>query len=232
MKVFLAGAGGAIGRRLTPLLVCNGHEVVGTTRSADKADAITALGAAPVVVDVFDADALARAVADAKPYAVIHQLTDLAFAPGTPQYDEGLKRNARLRVEGTPNLVAAARAAGATRMVAQSIGWIYAAGEGARTEVDPLVAGTVIADAVRALEQSVLSLPEGIVLRYGFLYGPGTWYDEAPKSPAVHVDAAAQACLLALTKGRPGTYNIAEDADTTSSEKAKRELGFDPGFRL
>lgn len=232
MRIFLAGAGGAIGRRLTPLLVRNGHDVVGTTRSADKADAIAELGATPAVVDVFDAAAVRAAVTAAKPDAVVHQLTDLAFAPGTPQYEEGLKRNARLRIEGTPNLVAAAKAAGVTRMVAQSIAWIYAAGEGAHTEDDALMAGTVSADAVRTLEQSVLSLPDGIVLRYGFFYGPGTWSADAPKPPAVHVDAAAQACLLALEKGRAGVYNIAEDSEAVSCEKAKRELGFDAAFRL
>ena len=97
MRVFLAGAGGVIGRRLTPLLVRMGHQVAGTTRSAEKADAIAKLGAEPVVVDVFDAGALKRAVAAARPDAVIHQLTDLAFAPGTPEYQEGLRRNARIR---------------------------------------------------------------------------------------------------------------------------------------
>ncbi len=232
MRIFLAGAGGAIGRRLTPLLVRNGHEVVGTTRSAEKTDAIAKLGARPVVVDVFDAAALMAEVVTAKPQAVIHQLTDLAFAPGTPQYEEGLARNARLRIEGTPNLVAAARNAGVTRMAAQSIAFVYAPGEGARIESDPLVTGTT-AEAVTALERAVLSLPEGIVLRYGFFYGPGTWSGDAPsRQPAVHVDAAAHATLLALTKGKPGIYNIAEDAATLSSEKAKRELGFDATFRL
>ena len=99
MKIFVAGAGGAIGRKLTPLLRAVGHTVVGTTRSAEKADALLKLGAEPVVVDVFDAEALARAVGAAAPDAIIHQLTDLAFAPGTPQYDEGIARNARpLRV--------------------------------------------------------------------------------------------------------------------------------------
>ena len=191
----------------------------------------------PVVVDVFDAEALRRAVVAAKPDAVIHQLTDLAFAPGTPQYDEALKRNARLRIEGTANLVAAAKAAGVGRVIAQSIAFIYAPGEGARTESDALLpadgpmGGTV--SAVQALEQAVLSRPQGIVLRYGFFYGPGTWSGDTPsRQPAVHVDAAAQATLLALTKGKPGIYNIAEDTDVLSSEKAKRELGFDAGFRL
>ena len=237
MRILLAGAGGAIGRRLTPLLVRNGHEVVGTTRSADKAEALRQLGAEPVVVDVFDADALKHAVAEAKPDAVIHQLTDLPAGPGTPGYAAGQERNARLRIEGTSNLVAAAKAAGVSRMIVQSIAFIYAPGEGARVETDAL---DLAADGARArtvagvvaLEDAVLALPEGIVLRYGYFYGPGTWYEEAPKPPAVHVDAAAQACLLALTRGKPGIYNIAEDGKAVSNEKAKRELGFDPGFRL
>jgi len=235
MKIFLAGAGGAIGRRLTPLLRAAGHQVAGTTRSADKADALRQLGAEPVVVDVFDAEALTRALKAAAPQAIIHQLTDLAFPPSSPRYQEGLARNARLRVEGTRNLAAAARAAGVTRMIAQSIAFIYADGAGARVESDPLsddpaMAGTVA--AVKALEDAVLALPQGIVLRYGFFYGPGTWSEQASRTPALHVDAAAQAALLALGRGKPGIYNIAEDDDGLSSEKAKRDLGFDAAFRL
>jgi len=94
------------------------------------------------------------------------------------------------------------------------------------------VSGTSTSDAVSILEQAVLALPAGIVLRYGFFYGPGTWSVETPHAPAVHVDAAAQACLLALAKGKPGIYNIAEDDPGLSSAKAKRELGFDAGFRI
>lgn len=235
MKIFLAGAGGAIGRRLTPLLREAGHAVVGTTRSADKADAITALGAEPVVVDVFDAARLRDAVKAAAPDVVIHQLTDLPFTPGSPRYAEGQARNARLRIEGTRNLAAAARAAGVRRLIAQSIVWVYAPGPGVRVESDPLDseparAGTV--DAVRALEAATLALPEGVVLRYGYLYGPGTWYAQAPKAPSVHVDAAAQAARLAVGRGAPGVYNIAEDDGYCASEKAKRALGFDPDFRM
>ncbi len=235
MRVFLAGAGGVIGRCLTPMLVAAGYQVTGTTRSADKAETIRALGATPVVVDVYDAPALTRAVATAAPQAVIHQLTDLAFAPGTPQFEEGLARNARLRIEGTRNLVAAAKATQVARMVAQSIAFIYAPGPGARVETDPLnrdpSAARTIA-AVEALEQAVASMPEGLVLRYGYLYGPGTWSGDVPQPPAVHVDAAAHAALLALTCGAPGLYNIAEDHPSLSSEKAKRELGFDPAYRF
>lgn len=235
MRIFLAGAGGVIGRQLTPLLVKAGHAVTGTTRAAGKADAIAALGATPVVVDVFDTQALRAAVAMATPDVVIHQLTDLAFAPGTPEYAEGLRRNARLRIEGTRNLAAAAQAIGVRRLIAQSIAFIYQPGPGQRVENDPLSDDPAMAttvEAVRVLEDTVLAMPEGIVLRYGFLYGPGTWSPDKPlKPPAVHVDAAAQACVLALTKGKPGIYNIAEDDGYCSSEKAKRDLGFEAGFR-
>ena len=236
MKIFLAGAAGVIGRLLTPLLIAAGHKVVGTTRSADKSGALRAQGAEPVVVDVFDAEALNCAVLTAKPDAIIHQITDLAFAPGTPQYAEGLVRNARIRVEGTRNLADAARAAGVRRMISQSIAFIYAPGDGLRVESDPLSSDPALAtnvNGVKALEAETLALPEGIVLRYGLLYGEGTWSADKPlRPPAVHVDAAAQACVLALTKGGPGVYNIAEDDGYASSDKAKRDLGFDAGFRL
>ena len=238
MKIFLAGAGGAIGRRLTPLLRAAGHTVAGTTRSKDKAAAIAALGAEPVVVDVFDADALTRAVKAAAAQVLMHQLTDLPFAPGTPRYDEALERNARLRVAGTRNLADAAKAAGVRRMISQSIAFVYAPGDGTRFETDPLDMSATGArkrtvDGVVALERATLELLEGIVLRYGYLYGPGTWYVDTKRSkPSLHVDAAASAALLAVSKGRPGIYNIAEDDGVVSSEKAKHDLGFDAGFRI
>jgi nucleoside-diphosphate-sugar epimerase len=175
-------------------------------------------------------------VKDARPQAIIHQLTDLAFAPSTPRYQEALARNARLRIDGTRNLVAAARAAGVTRMIAQSIAFIiYAPGEGARVESDPLstdaaFAGTI--KGVESLEQGVLSLPQGVVLRYGFFYGPGTWSPDEPRKPAIHIDAAAKATVLALDNAKHGIYNVAEDDAGLSSEKAKREFGFDASFRI
>src|SRR3954470_12696484 len=128
MRIFLAGAAGVIGRRLTPLLVLMGHQVTGTTRSAEKAEKIDAMCCQPVVVDVFDADALTAAVIASRPDVVIHQLTDLPSAPGTPGYEGALGRNARLRTEGTRNLMAAAQAAGVERVIAQSIAFVYAPG--------------------------------------------------------------------------------------------------------
>ncbi|MBI2716234.1 MAG: NAD(P)H-binding protein [Rhizobiales bacterium] len=238
MKIFLAGAGGVIGRRLVPLLVAAGHDVVGTTRSFDKAAAIAAQGATPVLVDVFDADALMRAVQAAKPQLVMHQLTDLPHGPGTPGYDAGLERNARLRIHGTRNLVAAAKAAGVTRLIAQSIAFVYAPGDGLRVESDPLDLGATGArrrtvDGVVALEDATLEMPDGIVLRYGLLYGPGTWFERDKRgAPGLYIDAAAHAALLALTKAKRGIYNVAEDDGAISSEKAKRDFGFDAGFRI
>ena len=227
-----------IGRKLTPLLHAAGHSVVGTTRSPDKAAALAKLGADPVVVDVFDAAALARAVAAAAPQVVIHQLTDLAFPPDSPRYQEGLERNARLRIEGTRNLVDAAKAVGVRRLIAQSIAFVYAPGEGARVESDPLdVAATGArkrtVEGVAALEQATLEMPEGIVLRYGLLYGPGTWFEREKRgAPALYIDAAAYCAVLALSKGSRGIYNIAEDDGAVSSEKAKRDFGFDASFRI
>jgi nucleoside-diphosphate-sugar epimerase len=210
--------------------------VTGTTRSADKAGALRSLGAEPVVVDVFDAVALAPVVKDARPQAIIHQLTDLGFAPGTPQYEEGLARNARLRIEGTRNLVDAARVANVTRMVAQSIGFfVYAPGQGPRVESDPVSTDAAFAGVIKgavSLEQDVLSLPQGVVLRYGFFYGPGTWSPEATQKPAIHIDAAGQATVRALDNAKHGIYNVAEDDAGLSSEKAKREFGFDASFRI
>ena len=238
MKILLAGAGGAIGRRLVPLLRAAGHDVVGTTRSADKTAALRALGAEPTVVDVFDAAALTRIVQAALPEVVIHQLTDLPYAPNTQGYEEGLDRNARLRIDGTRNLVAAAKKADVRRLIAQSIAFVYAPGDGIRVESDPLdLAATGVrkrtVDGVMALEDATLQMAEGIVLRYGLLFGPGTWFEREKRGkPGLHVDAAAQAALLAVTKGARGIYNIAEDDGAITSEKAKRELGFDASFRI
>jgi nucleoside-diphosphate-sugar epimerase len=238
MRVFLAGATGVIGQRLAVLLRDAGHQVAGATRSDARVAMLRTLGVAPFVVDVFDPDALVRAVAMARPDTVIHQLTDLSSAPGTPGYPAAQEANRRLRIEGTRNLMRAAKRAGVGRVVAQSIAFAYAPGEGPRGEGDAL---DVAAEGVRqltvqgivALEQDVLKTPDidGVVLRYGYFYGPGTWYDAPPKPPSVHVDAAAHAAWLAIGKGA-GVYNIAEDDGAVSIAKAKRELGFDPEFRM
>jgi nucleoside-diphosphate-sugar epimerase len=239
MKIFLAGATGAIGRRLVPLLISAGHHVVGATRAMSKSEALRAAGAEPVVVDVFDAPALLRAVSKARPDIVVHQLTDLPPRLDPSQMEDGTRRNARMRSEGTQNLVAAALEAGAPRLIAQSIAWMYAPGPEPHSENDPLDHGAqgsraITVAGVAALERLTLASPpiEGTVSRYGHLYGPGTGADQAGEPPALHVDAAASAALLAIETARPGVFNIAEPSSYLSIEKSRRMLGFDPGFRL
>jgi nucleoside-diphosphate-sugar epimerase len=152
-----------------------------------------------------------------------------------------LPENSRLRVEGTRNLASAARVAGARRFIAQSLAFAYAEGPEPHAETDPIASGegnspsAVTASGVRALEEFVLESPsdfDGIVLRYGRLYGPGTW-SATPKGRApLHVDAAAHAALLAVGQGSPGVYNIAEDDGAVKIDKARKELGFNPAFRI
>jgi len=237
MRVFIAGASGAIGRRLMPLLREAGHDIIGMTRSADVARELESTGVSAVVVDVYDAEALTQAVVAARPEVVMHQLTDLPRElVNDAQLAAAYPRNARIRIEGTRNLVAAANAASARRFIVQSAAFAYLPGKEPYVETDPLnlVDGPrlVTVKAAADMEQQVLnSGMEPVVLRYGLLYGPGTWSEGPTRKPPVHVDAAAQAALLALT-GKPGIYNIADDEGTVSIEKAHREWGFDPNFRL
>ena len=238
MRIFLAGATGVIGRRLAVLLREAKHDVTGSTRDPAKATRLQALGIEPVIVDVFDAEALERAVTNTRPDVIVHQLTDLPSAPGTPGYAAGQEANRRLRIEGTHNLMRAAAMAGVRRVVAQSIAFVYAPDEGLRVESDPLDVAAepprrLTVEGIVALENDVLKTPgiTGVALRYGYFYGPRSWYDAPPKPPSVHVDAAAHAALLAVDKGN-GVYNIAEDDGAVSSAKARRELGFDPAVRI
>ena len=238
MRIFLAGASGAIGRRLVPLLVRAGHDVTGMTRSATNANEIERAGATSAVLDVFDVSAVNAAVAAARPDVVIHQLTDLPREFDEAKIAASYTANARIRTEGTRNLIAAAQAAGARRFIVQSIAFAYAPGGEPHPETDPLN----LADPARAvtvkgaadMERQVLGAQgmEAIVLRYGLLYGPGTWSAAAARKPALHVDAAAQAALLAVTRGAPGVYNIADDDGAVAIGKARAELGFDPDFRM
>jgi nucleoside-diphosphate-sugar epimerase len=234
--IFLAGASGAIGRRLCPLLIADGWRVVGTTRSPAKASGLRDLGVEPVVVDVFDADRLRDVVCEARPAVVIHQLTDLPPGLDPARMADARIRNAHLRETGTRHLVAATVAAGARRMVAQSIAFAYAPGAPPYQEDAPLnladPAVGLSARAVASLEQQVLGASfVGIVLRYGKLYGPGTGFDQPPSGGALHVDAAADAARRAVTRGAAGIYNIAEDDGTVSCAKAAIALGWQPGFR-
>jgi nucleoside-diphosphate-sugar epimerase len=193
VRVFVAGATGVIGVRLVPLLASSGHHVAGMTRSPQKAEALRALGAEPVVCDVFDAAALGEAVVGYGAEAVVHQLTDLP--DDAARITEFGAANARIRREGTRNLLAAARAAGARRFVAQSVAWTL-----------PGDAGL----AVDELETAVLRA-DGVVVRYGQLYGPGTYFEgKRPPAPRVQVDAAARRTLPALDAAS-GVLTIVDD---------------------
>lgn len=178
MRVFLAGASGAIGRQLLPLLVAAGHEVAGTTRRAEKAERVRELGAEPVVLDVYDAERLREAVVAFEPELVMHQLTDLPADPA--QISAKGADNARIRTEGTRNLIAAAAAAGAPRFLAQSIAW------------------RLPGDAHRSIDEHEAMVLDagGVVARYGRFYGPGTYHEEdRPEPPYVHVAEAARRTL-------------------------------------
>ena len=181
MRVFVAGATGAIGRRLVPQLVDRGHDVVATTSRPEKVDALRALGARPVVLDGLDGVAVGEAVARAEPDAIVHQMTALAGKPDLRRFDRWFADTNELRTKGTEHLLAAARAAGVGRLVAQSYtGWTNArSGGSVKTEADALDARPARAQresltAIRFLEDAVTGAPlEGIALRFGNFYGPG-----------------------------------------------------------
>jgi nucleoside-diphosphate-sugar epimerase len=238
-RIFLAGAAGVIGRRLAPLLLAHGHSVWGATRSPDNGEFLRKLGARPVLVDVFDAEALATAVLDAKPEIVIHQLTDLSAIHDAAKRSDALTRNARIRDEGTRNLVVAASKAGARRLIAQSIAWAYAPGPRPHSEEHSLDTNAegdraVSVLGVASLERQVLAASpmDGVVLRYGRLYDRGSGTDTPPGPPSLHVDAAAYAALLAIDRGRPGTFNIADPNDEVATDKATADLGWRADFRM
>lgn len=216
--IFLAGASGVIGHPLARMLVDAGHTVFGTTRSAHKAEKLAGIGVKPVVVDVFDAQALKEAVVAARPDTVLHQLTDLPDGLAADQMAEALVRNARIRDEGTRNLIAAAQAAGAKRFVAQSIAFVYAPNDGPNTEESPLLdfddpTYGETARAVHSLEQQTLNggFDTAIVLRNGWFHGADSGIDTPVDfAPPLHVDAAVQAAFLATQGGGSGIYNVAE----------------------
>ncbi|MFL9877504.1 NAD(P)-dependent oxidoreductase [Herbaspirillum rhizosphaerae] len=237
-KIFLAGATGAIGTTLIPLLVNAGYVVYGSTRRQARTERLKALGAIPVVVDVFDAQALTTELIRIGPAVVIHQLTDLPQQLDPQAMAEAGSRNAHLRSAGTRNLINAALAAGTKRMIAQSIAWAYASGnqpyaEESALDINAEGARRVSIDGVVALETQVLQTSglAGTVLRYGQLYGPGTWNVEAKGVSPVHVDAAAHAALLALQKEAVGVFNITEDNPEVSNAKARKQLAWNPAFR-
>lgn len=238
-KVLVAGASGVIGRRLCRLLVADGWQVLGTTRSGDKAEMLRTLGVEPLTLDVFDARSLTAAVVAARPAVVVHQLTDLPPGLNAASMATARVRNAHVRDIGTRNLLAAAMAAEVPRFVAQSVCFAYAPGPTPYAEDWALNAATmdgavgVNARGVVSLERQVLAAQlTGIVLRYGKLYGPDTGFDAPLPGAPVHVDAAADAARRAVSRGRAGAYNIAEEDVTVVCRKAQAELDWRPGFRM
>jgi nucleoside-diphosphate-sugar epimerase len=237
MRVFVAGATGAIGRPLVPKLIGAGHEVTGMTRSEQRAERLRASGAAAVVADVFDEQRVRAAVVEARPDVVVHQLTALPerYNPRKASFFEATNR---LRTEGTRILIDAARAAGARRMVAQSIAFMYAPVGGWVKSEDDLVLEDAPghfgegARATLALERAVVGVEgmRGLVLRYGYFYGPGTYFASDGSSARdvrrrrqpvvgkgtgvfsfIHVEDAAEATVAAVGRGGPGVYNVVDD---------------------
>jgi nucleoside-diphosphate-sugar epimerase len=244
MKIFVAGASGAIGKQLVPLLVDAGHDVVGTTTSAAKADALRALGAEPVVLDLLDAGSVGRTVSEAAPDVVVHQATALAPVVGNlRKFDEAFAQTNRLRNEGTDNLLAAAKAVGVGKFLAQSYaGWPYARegamvkDEEAPLDPEPVSTAKESIAAIGHVEDAVVG-SNGIVLRYGGFYGPGTSLavggemleairkrmfpvvgGGAGMASFIHTEDAARATLAAVERGRPGVYNIVDDEPAPVSE--------------
>jgi NAD(P)H-binding len=208
LRIFLAGATGVIGMRLLPLLIADDHTVAAMTRSIEKVDQLREFGAEPVVCDVFDGDLLTKAVTAFRPDAVIHQLTDLPDE--LDQLPDFGARNDRIRTEGTHNLIAAAKAAGVRHFLAQSIAWRPPG----RAEI------------VGQHERQVLDA-RGVVVRYGRLYGPGTFYeDQLPPPPRIHVDDAAQATPL-LIQAPAGVVVLKEEprSDLSASPRVRAVAG-------
>jgi len=248
MKVFVAGATGALGRQLVPMLVAGGHDVVGMTRTDAKRDLLRGLGARPVVVDALDAEAVGRAVGEAEPDVIVHQLTAIPPAVDMRHFDREFALTNRLRTEGTDHLLSAGRAVGVKRFVAQSnAGMPYdrtggpIKGEDDPLEDDPPPALRQGLAAIRHLEAAVTGArwTEGVVLRYGWFYGPGTSIAVDPPGAQVemlrkrqfpivgrgtgvwsfiHIEDAARATLAAVEGGPAGVYNVVDDEPAPASE--------------
>jgi 2-alkyl-3-oxoalkanoate reductase len=264
MKIFVAGASGAIGRHLVSQLVARGHDVVGTTRSAAKIGALRALGAEPVIVDALDPDSVADVVAKAEPEVIVHQATALNGPVSIRNVRRMAAATNRLRREGTDHLLAAGRAVGVRKVVAQSNYAVLehiggpAVDESARIDPSPPKDVAEGVAALRHLEEAVTGIgwADGIVLRYGGFYGPGTGIEAAPDAvmaglirrrrfpivgggggvwSMVHIADAASATVAAIERGRPGIYHAADDDPAPVREmllELARVLGAKPPRRV
>jgi 2-alkyl-3-oxoalkanoate reductase len=262
MKIFVAGATGAVGKRLVPLLVASGYDVVAMTRSPEKVDSLRAAGVEPVVADGLDRTAVMEAVKKAEPEVVIHQMSGLTGIKSFKNFDKEFALTNRLRTEGTNHLLEATHAAGGRRLIAQSFGnWNYErTGTGPKSEEDPLdpkppANQSRSIQAIRHLEQAVIGADgiEGVVLRYGNFYGPGTGFaldgdlvklvrkrtlpivgDGSGVWSFVHMDDAATATIAAIA-GAPGIYNIVDDEPAAVAEwlpDLARAIGAKPPRRV
>ena len=262
MRIFVAGATVSIGKRLVPMLVSKGHEVIGTTQHPDKMLAIHAVGATPMVVNALNKDEVLAAVQKVQPEVIIHQLTAIPRNLDLRHFDKGFELTNRLRTEGTDHLLAAARAVGVRRFIAQSYyGWYARTGDWIKTEDGPLISGG-ISDGLETLEatihveRAVLRQKgiDGFVLRYGSFYGPGTsladgaWFIEGVRRRRIpivgggtgywsfiHIDDAATATLAAVKGALPGLYNITDDEPAPVSRwlpYLAKMLGAKPPRRL
>ena len=237
MRIFIAGASGAIGRPLVRQLKEAGHDVIGMTRS--NAQTLEPLGAEVVVADAFDGGAVSTAVANARPDVVVNELTDLGRPLNPRKYDEWLAGTNKLRRAGTRNLAVAAAAAGVPKFVSQSVAFAYRMDPGLKTEESPLIGAGAgdMGSAIEDLERETLAAPGGIVLRYGFFYGPRTSYARdgeqielirkrqmplvgggTGRFPFIHIEDAASATLAAIERGKPGIYNIVDDEPAPGHE--------------
>ncbi|PEY60939.1 dTDP-glucose 4,6-dehydratase [Bacillus cereus] len=230
MKIFVVGATGVIGRSLLPLLIKNGHTVFAMIRTTSQVEAMKKVGAIPVIADVFNREAVFSVLEETNPDIVIHQLTSLS--------SWNFEDNTKIRTKGTRNLVDAAKNVGVQKIIAQSISWAYEPGDTFATEKDSLhitasAPRQVTVNGILKLEEAVTELPESVILRYGTLYGPGTWYAENGLianqvrnneiiasdgiSSFIHVEDAARATMLALN-WPSGIVNIVDSYPATSKE--------------
>jgi nucleoside-diphosphate-sugar epimerase len=264
MKVLVAGATGALGKQLVPRLIAEGHDVAGMARNESRVEAVRRLGATAVVADALDPEQVARAVAEVEPEVIVHQLTALADSMKEVRHpDRASAPTDRLRTQGTDHLLAAGRAIGARRFVAQSFAGVrFDRRGGVKTEEDPFDLSVAPAkmrggiEAIRHLEDAVMGAhwTEGVVLRYGGFYGPGTsmapgaQHFEAIRKRRfplvgtgagvwsfIHIEDAAEATVIAVERAKRGIYNIVDDEPAAVAEwlpVAARTLGAKPPWRL